>query len=150
MSDPIIVIVYNNNAWGTGSGNSRSPVTLSRHLFQENIRYDKVAGGLGARSEYATQPGEFKAALKPCYQIADKESRPSLTNCQAKKEFWVKQQDEPVFLSRVELGCMFICSAAPRPRAARITDPGFPPEKLSPVPETTAASVLSAARRRRR
>lgn len=103
---PIIVIVYNNNAWGTWTGNSRSPVTLSLHLFQENVRYDKVAEGLGAHGEYVTQPGDFRAALERAYQIAVKESRPSLINCQAKKEFWVKQQYEPGFLGTVEPGCM--------------------------------------------
>ena len=103
---PMIVIVYNNNAWGTWTGNARSPVTLSMHLFQENVRYDKVAEGLGAHGEYVTQPGDFKAALERCYQIAVKESRPSLINCQAKKEFWVKQQFEPGFLGTVEPGCM--------------------------------------------
>lgn len=103
---PIIVIVYNNNAWGTWSGNSRSPVTMSLHLFQENVRYDRVAEGLGAHGEYVTQPGDFRAALERCYQIAEKESRPSLINCQAKKEFWVKQQYEPGFLGTVEPGCM--------------------------------------------
>lgn len=103
---PIIVIVYNNNAWGTWTGNSRSPVTLAMHLFQENVRYDKVAEGLGAHGEYVTAPGDFRAALERCYQIAVKESRPSLINCQAKKEFWVKQQFEPGFLGTVEPGCM--------------------------------------------
>jgi acetolactate synthase-1/2/3 large subunit len=103
---PMIVIVYNNNAWGTWTGNSRSPVTLSLHLFQENVRYDKVAEGLGAHGEYVTKPGDFRAALERCYQIAVKESRPSLINCQAKKEFWIKQQYEPGFLGTVEPGCM--------------------------------------------
>lgn len=103
---PMIVIVYNNNAWGTWTGNARSPLTLSMHLFQENVRYDKVAEGLGAHGEYVTAPGDFKAALERCYQIAVKESRPSLINCQAKKEFWVKQQYEPGFLGTVEPGCM--------------------------------------------
>ncbi len=103
---PMIVIVYNNNAWGTWSGNARSPVTMSLHLFQENVRYDKVAEGLGAHGEYVTKPGDFRAALERCYQIAAKESRPSLINCQAKKEFWNKQQFEPGFLGTVEPGCM--------------------------------------------
>lgn len=103
---PMIVIVYNNNAWGTWTGNSRSPVTLSLHLFQENVRYDKVAEGLGAHGEYVTKPGDFRTALERCYQIAAKESRPSLINCQAKKEFWNKQQFEPGFLGTVEPGCM--------------------------------------------
>jgi thiamine pyrophosphate-dependent acetolactate synthase large subunit-like protein len=103
---PMIVIVYNNNAWGTWTGNARSPVTLSMHLFQENVRYDKVAEGLGAHGEYVTQPQGFKAALQRCYDIAVKEGRPSLINCQAKKEFWVRQQYEPGFLGTVEPGCM--------------------------------------------
>ena len=103
---PIIVIVYNNNAWGTWTGNSRSPLTLSLHLFQENVRYDKVAEGLGAHGEYVTRPQDFKGALERCYQLAVKENRPSLINCQAKREFWVKQQYEPGFLGTVEPGCM--------------------------------------------
>lgn len=103
---PMIVIVYNNNAWGTWTGNARNPLTLSLHLFQENVRYDKVAEGLGAHGEYVTKPGDFRAALERCYALAVKESRPSLINCQAKKEFWVRQQFEPGFLGTVEPGCM--------------------------------------------
>ncbi|MGH9843657.1 MAG: thiamine pyrophosphate-binding protein [Blastocatellia bacterium] len=103
---PIIVIVYNNNAWGTWSGNSRSPVTMSLHLFQENVRYDKLGEALGAHGEYVIRPGDFRAALERCYQVAVKESRPSVINCQAKKEFWVKQQYEPGFLGTIEPGCM--------------------------------------------
>jgi thiamine pyrophosphate-dependent acetolactate synthase large subunit-like protein len=103
---PIIVIVYNNNAWGTWTGNARNPLTMSLHLFQENVRYDKVAEGLGAHGEYVTQPGDFRPALERCYQIAADENRPSIVNCQAKKEFWIKRQYEPGFLGTVEPGCM--------------------------------------------
>ncbi|MBX3278650.1 MAG: thiamine pyrophosphate-binding protein [Acidobacteria bacterium] len=103
---PIVVIVYNNNAWGTWTGNARSPLTVSLHLFQENVRYDKVAEGLGAHGEYVTRPGDFRAALERCYDLAVRERRPSLINCQAKKEFWVRQQYEPGFLGTVEPGCM--------------------------------------------
>jgi len=104
---PIIVIVYNNDAWGTWVDDSYSPVTLSLHLFQENLRYDKIAECLGAHGEYVTQPGDFRAALERCYQVAVKESRPSLINCQAKKEFWSGEQYPPGFFQDiVEPGCM--------------------------------------------
>jgi thiamine pyrophosphate-dependent acetolactate synthase large subunit-like protein len=103
---PVIVIVYNNNAWGTWSGNRRNPVTLSIHLFQENLRYDKVAEALGAAGEYVTKPEEFRPALERCYQLAVKESRPSVINCQAKKEFWIREEYPPGFLGTVEPGCM--------------------------------------------
>lgn len=103
---PMIVIVYNNNAWGTWSGNARNPVTGSLHLFQENVRYDKVGEALGAHGEYVTKPEDFRPALERCYQIAVKESRPSVINCQAKKEFWLRQQFPPGFIGTVEPGCM--------------------------------------------
>jgi thiamine pyrophosphate-dependent acetolactate synthase large subunit-like protein len=103
---PMIVIVYNNNAWGTWTGNARSPLTLSMHMFQENVRYDKVGEGLGAHGEYVTAPGDFLPALERCYQLAANENRPSILNCQAKKEFWIKAQYEPGFLGTVEPGCM--------------------------------------------
>jgi thiamine pyrophosphate-dependent acetolactate synthase large subunit-like protein len=103
---PVIVIVYNNNAWGTWTGNRRNPVAMSMHLFQENLRYDKVGEALGAHGEYVTRPGDFRPALERCYQIAVKESRPSIINCQAKKEFWIKEQFPPGFLGTVEPGCM--------------------------------------------
>ncbi|MFN0084745.1 MAG: thiamine pyrophosphate-binding protein [Blastocatellia bacterium] len=103
---PMIVIVYNNNAWGTWSGNARNPVTGSLHLFQENVRYDKVGEALGAHGEYVTRPEDFRPALERCYQIAARESRPSVINCQAKKEFWVRAQYAPGFLGTVEPGCM--------------------------------------------
>ncbi|QQS45431.1 MAG: thiamine pyrophosphate-binding protein [Acidobacteriota bacterium] len=103
---PVIVIVYNNNAWGTWTGNRRNPVTLSLHLFQENVRYDKVGEALGAHGEYVTRPEEFTPALERCYQIAVRESRPSVINCQAKKEFWLRDQYPPGFLGTVEPGCM--------------------------------------------
>jgi thiamine pyrophosphate-dependent acetolactate synthase large subunit-like protein len=103
---PVIVIVYNNNAWGTWSGNRGNSKTLSIHLFQENLRYDKVAEALGAHGEYVTKPEDFRAALKRCYDIAVKESRPSVINCQAKKEFWLRDQFPPGSLGKIEPGCM--------------------------------------------
>jgi thiamine pyrophosphate-dependent acetolactate synthase large subunit-like protein len=103
---PVIVIVYNNNAWGTWTGNRGNSKTLSIHLFQENLRYDKVGEALGAHGEYVTRPEDFRPALKRCYDIAVKESRPSVINCQAKKEFWLRDQFPPGSLGKVEPGCM--------------------------------------------
>jgi thiamine pyrophosphate-dependent acetolactate synthase large subunit-like protein len=103
---PVIVIVYNNNAWGTWTGNARDPRTLSIHLFQENLRYDKVGEALGAQGEYVTRPGDFRPALERCYQLAVKESRPSVINCQARREFWSRDQYPPGFLGTIEPGCM--------------------------------------------
>ncbi|HWP42207.1 MAG TPA: thiamine pyrophosphate-binding protein [Blastocatellia bacterium] len=103
---PVIVIVYNNNAWGTWTGNRRDPVTLSIHLFQENVRYDRIAEALGAHGEYVTGPADFRPALERCYQIAVKERRPSVINCQGKKEFWLRDQYPPGMLGKVEPGCM--------------------------------------------
>lgn len=103
---PVIVIVYNNNAWGTWSGNRNNPVALSIHLFQENLRYDRIAEALGAHGEYVAKPEQFRPALERCYQIAVRESRPSVINCQAKKEFWLRDQYPPGFLGKTEPGCM--------------------------------------------
>jgi acetolactate synthase I/II/III large subunit len=67
---PVIVIVYNNNAWGTWTGSARDPKALPIHLFQENIRYDKVGEALGAHGEYVTEPGAFRPALARAWQVA--------------------------------------------------------------------------------
>ncbi|MEK6323965.1 MAG: thiamine pyrophosphate-binding protein [Acidobacteriota bacterium] len=103
---PVIVIVYNNNAWGTWTGSRGSSKTLCIHLFQENLRYDKIGEALGAHGEYVTKPEQFRAALERSYQIAVRESRPSVINCQAKKEFWIREQYPPGNLGKVEPGCM--------------------------------------------
>ena len=87
---PAVIIVYNNNAWGTWTSGVSRGATRSAHmyLFQENLRYDKIAEALGANGEYVTSPDEFLPALERSYQIAAKENVPSLINCQGKKEFW--------------------------------------------------------------
>jgi thiamine pyrophosphate-dependent acetolactate synthase large subunit-like protein len=103
---PVIVIVYNNNAWGTWTGNRNNPVSSCIHLFQENLRYDKIGEALGANGEYVTRPEEFRPALERCYKVAVTESRPSVINCQAKKEFWLRDQYPPGSLGKVEPGCM--------------------------------------------
>jgi thiamine pyrophosphate-dependent acetolactate synthase large subunit-like protein len=51
---PVIIIVYNNNAWGTWTQAASMPRALPIHLFQENLRYDKVAEALGGYGEYVT------------------------------------------------------------------------------------------------
>ncbi|MFN8061400.1 MAG: thiamine pyrophosphate-binding protein [Vicinamibacterales bacterium] len=103
---PAIVIVYNNNAWGTWPGARESAVLRPLHLFQENLRYDKVGEALGAHGEYVTTPKEFTPALERAYRVALEEQRPSVINCQAKKEFWVREQFPPGMLGKVEPGCM--------------------------------------------
>jgi len=103
---PAIVIVYNNNAWGTWTQASREPWALPIHLFQENLRYDKVAEALGGHGEYVTKPSEFKPALQRAYDIAVKESRPSVVNCQGRKEFWDREKFPPGQLGKIEPGVM--------------------------------------------
>lgn len=84
---PLIGVVYNNNAWGTWTSAQSSPRSVHMHLFQENLRYDKAAEGLGCRGEYVRTPQELRAALKRSYDVAARESLPSLINVQAIKEF---------------------------------------------------------------
>ncbi|MGI9292546.1 MAG: thiamine pyrophosphate-binding protein, partial [Pseudomonadales bacterium] len=84
---PTITIVYNNNAWGVWPNASRSARSMHMYLFQENLRYDKLAEGLGARGEYVRQPEELKAALARAYKRARDEKLSTLINCQAIKEF---------------------------------------------------------------
>ena len=100
---PIVMIVYNNNAWGVqGAGRAQH-----MYLFQENLRYDKIAEALGARGEYVTSPGDFGAALKRSYDIAAKQRVSTVINCQAKREFWQQAaQFPPGFIGKVEPGCM--------------------------------------------
>tara|TARA_B100001123_G_scaffold331033_1_gene373165 strand:- start:3228 stop:5177 length:1950 start_codon:yes stop_codon:yes gene_type:complete len=103
---PVITIVYNNNAWGTWTGQRNNTISLPIHLFQENIRYDKMGEALGAHGEYVTRPQDFTPALERAYQVALTESRPSIINVQAKKEFWLRDQYPPGFLGKIEPGLM--------------------------------------------
>ncbi len=100
---PAIVIVYNNDAWGVwqaGRGNS-----AHMYLFQENLRYDKIAEALGARGEYVNSAEEFLPAVERSYQIAQAEGISTLINCQGKKEFWTNKFP-PGMTRTVEPGCM--------------------------------------------
>lgn len=84
---PLIIIVYNNNCWGTWFDAESNPNAMQLHMFRENTRYDLMAEQLGVHGEYVCAPGELRAALRRSYNIAARESRPSLINVQAIKEF---------------------------------------------------------------
>lgn len=103
---PVINIVYNNNSWGTWYSNRDLPRGAQLHLFQEGVRYDRMAEGLGAHGEYVTSPDQFLPALQRAYDIAQNEGLPSVINCQAKREFWIRDEYEPGFLGKVEPGVM--------------------------------------------
>ena len=103
---PAVVIVYNNNAWGTWVQAAREPLALPIHLFQENLRYDKVAEALGGHGEYVATPAEFRPALERAYAVAAKERKPAVINCQGRKEFWDREKFPPGSLGKIEPGVM--------------------------------------------
>jgi thiamine pyrophosphate-dependent acetolactate synthase large subunit-like protein len=84
---PVIAVVYNNNSWGMWPNAVASARSIHMYLFQENLRYDKMAEGLGARGEYVHTPEQFRDALKRSYDAASKQNLSTLINCQAIKEF---------------------------------------------------------------
>jgi acetolactate synthase I/II/III large subunit len=84
---PIVCVVFNNNAWGMWPSAVGTPRSMHMYLFQENLRYDKMAEGLGARGEYVRTQEEFRKALKTSYEVAAKERVSTLINVQALKEF---------------------------------------------------------------
>ena len=84
---PVIAVVYNNNSWGMWPNAVNSARSMHMYLFQENLRYDKMAEGLGARGEYVRTQDQFKQALKRSYDAASKERVSTLINVQALKEF---------------------------------------------------------------
>ncbi|HIN90435.1 MAG TPA: thiamine pyrophosphate-binding protein, partial [Porticoccaceae bacterium] len=87
---PAVMIVYNNNAWGVWTSGAGRGAVRAQHmyLFQENLRYDKIAEALGCHGEYVTSAEQFLPALKRSYDIAAGEGISTLVNCQGKKEFW--------------------------------------------------------------
>jgi thiamine pyrophosphate-dependent acetolactate synthase large subunit-like protein len=101
---PVINIVYNNNTWGTWYNNRDMEKVAHIHMFQENLRYDKMAEALGAHGEYVQGPDQFLPALQRAYDIAKNQGIPSIINCQAKKEFWIREQYQPGFLGKTEPG----------------------------------------------
>jgi thiamine pyrophosphate-dependent acetolactate synthase large subunit-like protein len=103
---PAVLIVYNNNAWGTWTSQANDKKTVYLHLFQENLRYDKIAEALGAQGEYVTAAAQFRPALQRAYDVAVKERKPVLINCQGKKEFWLRDKFPPGMLGKIEPGVM--------------------------------------------
>ena len=102
---PVVLVVYNNNAWGVWQSGTRSARSLHMYLFQENLRYEKVAEGLGARGEYVAKAEDFLPVLKRSWEMAAKEGVSTLINCQARKEFWTNEYS-PGMPQKVEPGCM--------------------------------------------
>jgi len=92
---PIVCVVYNNDCWGTFTHALETPRALHMYLFQEQVRYDRIAESLGARGEYVSTPEELRAALKRSYDAAAKQSVSSLINCQGLKEFNVRKLYPP-------------------------------------------------------
>ena len=90
---PAIMIVYNNNAWGVWTSGAGRGAVRAQHmyLFQENLRYEKIAEALGCNGEYVTRPDQLTPALERSYELAEKEGISTLINCQGKKEFWTNQ-----------------------------------------------------------
>ena len=84
---PVIAVIYNNNSWGMWPSALGSPRSMHMYLFQENLRYDKMAEGLGAYGEYVRTPEQMRDALKRAYKNAATEMASTLINVQALKEF---------------------------------------------------------------
>ena len=104
---PAIIIVYNNNAWGTWTGDASKPRIAHIHQFQENIQYHKIAQALGGHGEYVTRPEEMRPSLERAWQVAVNNRLPTVINCQARKEFWLGGKEwGPGFLGKIEPGCM--------------------------------------------
>ncbi|MBK7598644.1 MAG: hypothetical protein IPJ07_09010 [Acidobacteria bacterium] len=94
---PIIVIVYNNNAWGTWSGNRRNPLTSSMHLFQENIHYDKLRRSPGSPRRVRDPAGDFRARWNGAIRSRSKAGHRSST---ARRKGILDQGTVPTWIPR--------------------------------------------------
>jgi thiamine pyrophosphate-dependent acetolactate synthase large subunit-like protein len=103
---PAVILLYNNNAWGVYTSGVRAPRALHMYLFQENLRYEKIAEALGGRGEYVTTPEDLRSALARSYKIAAEQRISTVINCQGKKEFWNNSEYPPGFVRNIEPGCM--------------------------------------------
>lgn len=102
---PTINLIYNNNAWGVWPHASRSKRSMHMYLFQENLRYDKLAEGLGANGAYVQTVEELRLALHTAYKLARDEKVSSLINCQGIKEFTSGRAYPPGIAMNPEPGC---------------------------------------------
>jgi acetolactate synthase I/II/III large subunit len=98
-----VLTVYNNNAWGMITA-ANGPRSHHMYMFQENLRYDRMAEALGARGEYVTTPEQYKAALGRAYQVAAKEKISTLINVQSTKDFLSAAKFAPGTPRNVEPG----------------------------------------------
>jgi thiamine pyrophosphate-dependent acetolactate synthase large subunit-like protein len=102
---PVIAIVYNNDSWGMWPSATSSARSMHMYIFQQNLRYDKMAEGVGARGAYVTSQDELRQALKDSYAAADKDKLCTLINCQALKEFTSGREYPPGVSLNPEPGC---------------------------------------------
>jgi len=84
---PVICIVYNNDCWGTFTMAASTPRAAHLYLFQEDLRYDRIAENLGTRGEYVQTPEELRAALRRSYDAACKNGYSTLINCRGLGDF---------------------------------------------------------------
>lgn len=84
---PVICIVYNNDCWGTFTMATSTPRAMHLYMFQEDLRYEKMAENLGVRGEYAQTPEELRAALKRSYDAAARQGYSTLINCRGRADF---------------------------------------------------------------
>jgi thiamine pyrophosphate-dependent acetolactate synthase large subunit-like protein len=65
------------------------------YLFQEKLRYDKMAELLGTRGEYVRTPEDLRAALQRSYDAACRQGLSTLINCQGIREFNLASEYPP-------------------------------------------------------
>lgn len=102
---PVIGIIYNNDCWGMWPSAVSSARSMHLYLFQQNLRYDEMAQGLGARGEYVRTPEELREALHRSYAAATNESMSTLINCQGMKDFTSAKNYPPGVALNPEPGC---------------------------------------------
>ncbi len=102
---PVIGVIYNNDCWGMWPSAVSSARSMHLYLFQQNLRYDEMAQGLGARGEYVRTPEELRAALQRSYDAAKSDNTSTLINCQGMKDFTSATRYPPGVALNPEPGC---------------------------------------------